>query len=114
LNPSNFTAHDCQLGDARIPYETLQRDYLCSLCGGGLVVRTVDGDAALEAVCSKCGCQDFIHHHQYERQVVEAWEIRRNLTPELRELLPAEQKTPGLTYEQAVRDLYGDITEEGS
>ena len=109
MKPTDCTAHDCLLGGTRIPYESLQRDYVCERCGGGIVVR-IDPrhPGLLRPECSVCHDQDFIHHSTYEVQLVKAWEIRRGLPDHLKELLPDERKTLGLTFEQAVKDLYGE------
>jgi len=107
---TDFTTRDCLLGQARISYDNLQRDYVCALCGGGIIARTIvhlEKPSTVEPQCSKCFSHDFIHHSTYEKQLIDAWEIRRGLPDHLQELLPQKPKTEKLTFEQAVKDLYG-------
>ena len=79
---SNFTRYDCQVGNRRLTYATLLRDYRCNECGGRLIEKW-DEEVEWFITCGACGAQDFIHQHEYARQQQEAREVLDGLPVEL-------------------------------
>ena len=83
---NNFTRYDCQVGNRRLTYATLLRDYRCNECGGRLIEKW-DEEVEWFITCGACGAQDFIHQHEYARQQQEAREVLAGLPAELAEML---------------------------
>ena len=99
MKASDFTRYDCQVGNRRLTYATLQRDYCCNKCGGLLTEKCTE-KAGWFITCGVCGAQDFIHQHEYARQQQEAREVLADLPAELAEMLfgqaPQETKRVGI------------------
>jgi len=93
VRATDFTHDDYQLGDRRVTYATLKREYVCEECGGRLGVYyslsldlNYDPDAwAIR--CGRCHSQRFIHERRWQAQKTEAAEVLAGLPPELRELV---------------------------
>lgn len=89
----------------------LQSRYSCGLCGGGVVVRTVQGadGPRLRAECADCQGTVFLSEWAKNRGI-EHWErITRKLPPHLREIADrffSQEAGPPVEYDQAVRELY--------
>ena len=85
------TARDnCQLGNKRVTYTTLQRNYRCAECGGRLVIKMcTDETYALSRwpECGRCGGRDFIHERKEEQQRSDAIEVLAGLPRELAALI---------------------------
>ena len=67
---TDFTRDDCLVGKKRRSYETLQRDWCCNECGGGLRLQWSDDEEKYPGhwfvECAHCGSTDFIHKAQAE------------------------------------------------
>lgn len=98
-----FTRHNCTLGSKVVTYTGLSRWYVCNECGGRIVHKFDAGDDWAE--CADCGGRDFISERQFDREVVEAWEVERGLPQHLRALLGP--KEPPVSFDQAVAELFG-------
>ena len=85
----DFTRNDCRLGQRRISYARLEREYRCQDCGGRIVV--FHGEAGAYAACGICGGQGFIHEQECQRQKLEALEVLEGLPPEFATALGYEQ-----------------------
>lgn len=71
---SNPDRDGCTLGNKRIIYATLSRDYRCNECGGCITLKWND-DEEWYPECAKCGGRDFIHQREREKQEAEAAEV---------------------------------------
>lgn len=100
---ATFTRTGCTLGAKFVTYATLRRWYVCNECGGRIT--TGFDDANNWAKCGTCGAVDFIHERQYDREVVEAFEVERGLPPELQVLLG--DREPQVDAQTAIAELYG-------
>ena len=108
MKATDFTRHDCQLGNKRRSYETLRREWRCSDCGGRLGERWTDSDEQYpedwHIECLVCGRVDFIHERQLARQKVEAAEVIAGLPPELASQLghkPLPKRESGVVFSLA-------------
>lgn len=84
---SDFTRTDCLVGKKkRRTYETLQREWRCNRCGGGLNKFWSDDQEAHPdhwfVKCAHCGGVDFIHRAEWERRKAEAVEVLDGLPAE--------------------------------
>jgi DNA-directed RNA polymerase subunit RPC12/RpoP len=86
---TDYTRTDCKLGNRRITYNRLSRDYRCNECGGHVTTRYDDNDG-WHPECAKCGSRDFVHEAQLRREQVEAQEVLECLPDELLEALGYE------------------------
>lgn len=82
---SDFRRDDCLVGTRRLRYDRLRREYVCSVCGGRLVNKMVNGIYCI--ACGRCGGQDFIHEYQLQQQESDAIEILAGLPPGLAALV---------------------------
>jgi len=80
VKATDFKRNDCQIGDRRIAYDALTREWRCNGCGGRLVEKWEDGWCV---VCGVCDGTDFIHEAQLKREQYEAEEVLEGLPPEL-------------------------------
>ena len=87
----DFTRDDCQLGRKRKTYATLQREYRCNECGGGIAMKWEDSCESYpegwHVVCGHCGSHDFIHEAQYRQERREAREVLAGLPEKVARLL---------------------------
>ena len=74
---------DCQLGQKRVTYATLQREYRCNGCGGRITLKPPNDDEGWHPECGRCGGRDFIHDYEWQRQRADAIEVLDGLPPEL-------------------------------
>ena len=88
---TDFTRDDCQLGQRRVTYAKLQREYRCNDCGGRPTLK-YDGGVleGWRVECGACGAVDFIHECELQRQHGEAVEVIGGLPPELLALMGIE------------------------
>jgi DNA-directed RNA polymerase subunit RPC12/RpoP len=84
---SECSRDDCLIGQRRISYEKLQREYRCNRCGGRLTVKWIPQFGSWSIVCALCGGQDFIHEYEMQKQESDAIEIIAGLPPELAALV---------------------------
>lgn len=88
MKATNFTRTDCQLGDKRMNYFVLIRDYRCQKCSGAIAIKSYADEstgwlATCWAECGLCGAQDFIHTRELVRQQQQAVEVLDGLPPQL-------------------------------
>ena len=66
MQASDFARDDCQVGQRRISYRALQREWVCDGCGGRLVLKPHDG--GWRVACGRCGGTEFVHEVQAARE----------------------------------------------
>lgn len=103
MKATAFTRTGCTLGAKVVTYPALRRWYVCNECGCSIVTGFDDSESW--AKCGTCGGRDFIRESQYEREVVEAWEVARGLPPELQALLG--DREPMVDAKTAIAELFG-------
>jgi hypothetical protein len=81
---TDFGRNDCLVGNKRVSYEKLQREYRCNECGGKLTLKFKSSWCIL---CAACGSNDFIHEYKMQQQECDAYEVIDGLPPELAALL---------------------------
>lgn len=88
---TDFTRDDCKLGNRRISYASLVREYRCNQCEGRLTLKW--GQLLLvrgmgwHIGCARCDSVDLIHENEIARQTHEAAEVLNGLPPELAALV---------------------------
>ena len=94
MKATDFTRDDCVLGNNRVSYATLKREYRCSACGGRIIVVWVPlDDLAGEGWyvrCGRCNEYDFIHENEFRREQTDAREVLDDLPPDLAAALKGE------------------------
>ena len=80
----DFTRHDCKVGNRRITYATLTREWQCDQCGGRLVEKWNEG---WRVECGRCGSKCFVHDNQAKRDRHRVLEVLDGLPQELVEQL---------------------------
>lgn len=81
---TDFKRNDCLVGQWRISYATLQREYRCNDCGGRL---TLKFKCSWCILCAACGSTDFIHERELQQQECDAVEIIAGLPQNLAALV---------------------------
>ena len=84
---SDFTRDDCRLGNKRISYAKLQREYRCNECGGCLVMKWTERCESFpdgwHVECAQCEGMGFVHEYKLQREQSDAIEVLAGLPPEL-------------------------------
>jgi len=86
MRATDFNHDDCLVGDKRLRYDRLIREWRCAECGGRLGVYWAAGCLNKGGWCIRCGrchSDSFIHERQQARQQAEAAEVLDGLPPEL-------------------------------
>ena len=84
---TSATRDDCRIGNKRVTYAKLQREYRCNECGGCIVIRPPSHGEDWHPDCGRCGSRDFIHEYQLQRQKGDAMEVLDGLPAELAALI---------------------------
>jgi len=82
MQATRFDRYGCNVGDKRLTYDTLKRDWRCAKCGGR-IVRHWKPQLDYYAACGRCASWDFIHENELMRQQAEAQEVLAGLPAEL-------------------------------
>lgn len=87
---TEFGPYSCRLGEHRVTYATLRREYRCAKCGGRIVIKMSE-ELGIHPECGLCGSLDFVHENEWERQRWEAIEVLEGLPEEMARELGLER-----------------------